>query len=373
MVFSGVVGAPAQGFPNPVYTTLAQTPVSREKPYLYVDGAGNYQVFVPALRHDAQGTTWASGSTAGTSIPLTQFDVVMPGDSAAKINKALKSGQNLLFTPGVYHVDKTINVTRADTVVLGLGYATIVPDGGVGAMKVADVDGVRIAGLLFDAGATNSKFLLQVGPAKSSASHATDPTSIQDVFFRIGGATAGSATTSLVVNSHDAIIDHIWAWRADHGNAGSYGWTVNTAKQGLVVNGDDVTGLGLFVEHFQKYDVTWNGNGGKTIFFQNEMPYDPPSQSAWRAGANGYAAYKVGAKVTSHEAWGLGSYCYFNVDPSIHADRGFEVPDVAGVRMHDLSTVSLGGNGVIDHVINTTGAAAQGTATVPVTVTNYGQ
>jgi hypothetical protein len=132
-----------------------------------------------------------------------------------------------------------------------------------------------------------------------------------------------------------------------------------------------VTAYGLFVEHYQKYDVTWNGNGGRTYFFQNEMPYDPPSQSAWRAGANGYAAYKVGGKVTSHEAWGLGSYCYFNVDPSIHADRGFEVPDVAGVTMHDLSTVSLGGVGVIDHVINTTGAPAQGTQTIPSTVTTY--
>ena len=371
MVFSGVVGAPAQGFPNPVYTTLATSPVTREKPYLYIDSGGNYQVFVPALRHNSSGTTWSAGGTAGTSIPLTKFDVVMPGDSAAKINKALKNGKHLLFTPGVYHVDKTITVNNADTVVLGLGYATIVPDGGVTAMKVADVDGVKIAGLLFEAGATKSAALLQVGPSGATTSHATDPTSIQDVFFRIGGATAGSAETSLVVNSRDAIIDHIWAWRADHGNAGSFGWTVNPANQGLVVNGDGVTGYGLFVEHYQKYDLTWNGNGGKAVFFQNEMPYDPPSQSAWRTGANGYAAYKVGAKVTTHEAWGLGSYCYFNVDPSIHADRGFEVPDVPGVKMHDLSTVSLGGVGTIDHVINSTGGAAQGTATVPVTVTTY--
>jgi len=42
------------------------------------------------------------------------------------------------------------------------------------------------------------------------------------------------------------------------------------------------------------------------------------------------------------------------------------------VRFHDLLTVSLGGNGTIDHVINTTGAAAaQGTATVPVDLVSY--
>jgi hypothetical protein len=175
-----------------------------------------------------------------------------------------------------------------------------------------------------------------------------------------------------VVNSNNTLIDHIWAWRADHGLAGTYGWTVNTADQGLIVNGANVTALGLFVEHYQKYNVVWNGQGGKTIFFQNEMPYDPPSQAAWMNGSTlGYAAYKVADTVTSHEAWGLGSYCNFTADPNIHAAHGFESPTNANVRFHDLLTVSLGGKGVIDHVINTTGGPAQGTATVPVNVVSY--
>jgi hypothetical protein len=211
---------------------------------------------------------------------------------------------------------------------------------------------------------------LQLGPAGSTATHAADPSSIQDVFFRIGGAGAGRATTSLVVNSNNTLIDHIWAWRADHG--GGVGWTTNTADTGLAVNGANVMAYGLFVEHYQKYEVIWNGNGGRTIFLQNEMPYDPPSQSAWRAdSADGYAAYKIADSVTSHEAWGLGSYCFFNVNPSIVAARGFEAPTRSTVRFHDLLTVSLGGNGTIAHVINTTGAAATGTATVPVDLVSY--
>ncbi|MCP2327284.1 hypothetical protein HDA40_005791 [Hamadaea flava] len=367
MVFSGVQGAPAQAFPNPPYTTLATTPVSREKPYLYLDASGAYRVFVPSLRTNASGTTWANGSTPGTSIPLTQFYVAQPTDSAATLNLALAQGLNLLFTPGVYHLNQTINVTRADTVVLGLGYATLIPDNGVTPMTVADVDGVKIAGLLFDAGAVNSPVLLQIGPTGSSASHTANPISINDVFFRIGGAGAGKATTSLIVNSNNTLIDHIWAWRADHGTG--VGWTVNTADTGLIVNGNNVTALGLFVEHYQKYEVIWNGNGGKTIFFQNEMPYDPPNQAAWRAG--GYAAYKVADSVTSHEGWGLGSYCYFNVDPTIVAEHGFEVPVTANVKFHDLLTVSLGGNGTIAHVINSTGGPAQGTATVPVNIVSF--
>jgi hypothetical protein len=368
--FLGVQGAPAQSFPNPAYTTIGATPVIREKPYLYQSG-GAYQVFVPNLSTNSSGVTWANGNTPGTSIPLTQFYVAKPGDSAATINQALAQGLNLIFQPGIYHVSQTINVTRANTVVLGLGYATIIPDGGVTPMQVSAVDGVKVAGLLFDAGTTNSANLLVIGPNGSSASHAANPTTVQDVFFRIGGSIAGKATNSLLVNSNNTIIDHIWAWRADHGNAGTYGWTINTADSGLIVNGNNVSAYGLFVEHYQKYEVQWNGNGGRTVFLQNEMPYDPPSNAAWRSGANGYAAYKVADSVTSHEAWGLGSYCYFNVNTAVHADRGFEVPVNSGVKMHDLLTVSLGGNGVIDHVINSTGAAAQGTATVPVNVVNF--
>ncbi|MDQ1654660.1 MAG: hypothetical protein QOI35_3860 [Cryptosporangiaceae bacterium] len=365
-VFSGVTGAPGTSFPNPPITTLATTPVSREKPYLYLDGA-NYAVWVPSLKTNSSGVSWPN--TPGSSIPLTQFYVAHPGDSAATMNAALAQGLNLLFTPGIYHVNQTINVTRANTVVMGLGYATIIPDGGVTPMSVADVDGVKVASLLFDAGTTKSANLLQIGQAGSSANHAANPTSIQDVFFRIGGAGPGSATNSLLVNSNNTLIDHIWAWRADHGSG--VGWTTNPADSGLIVNGNNVLALGLFVEHYQKYQVQWNGQGGRTIFFQNEMPYDPPSQAAWRAGTNGYAAYKVADTVTSHEAWGMGSYCYFNVNPAIVAARGFEAPNNAGVKFHDLLTVSLGGVGSITNIINTSGGIAQGTATVPSYLTSY--
>ena len=326
MVFSGVTGAPANAFPTPPHTTLATTPVSREKPYLYIDGAGKYRVFVPALRTNAAGASWANGPTAGSSIPMSQFYVAKPGDSAARLNAALAQGLHLFFTPGTYHLEDTIRVTRANTVVLGIGFPTLVPDKGVNAMSVADVDGVKLAGLLFDAGTVNSQALLTVGPAGASARHAANPTTVQDVFFRIGGAVAGKATNSLIVNSHDTIIDHIWAWRADHGSFPT-GWTVNPADTGVVVNGNHVLATGLFVEHYQKYQVIWNGQNGRTIFFQSEMPYDPPNQSTWRSDALGYAAYKVADSVTSHEAWGVGAYCFFNIDPSIHAGRGFEVED----------------------------------------------
>ncbi|MEW1587011.1 discoidin domain-containing protein [Micromonospora vinacea] len=369
VVFSGVAGAPANTFPKPPYTVVPKTPVSREKPYLYTDSSGAYRVFVPSLRTNSSGVTWAAGNTAGTSLPLAQFYVAHPGDSAATINSALAQGLNLLFTPGVYHVGQTINVTRPDTVVLGLGFATLIADNGVTAMNVADVNGVKVAGLLFDAGTTRSPSLLQVGQSGANANHAANPISLQDVFLRVGGAGPAVVTNALVVNSNNTIIDHIWAWRADHG-AGA-GWTTNPSDTGLVVNGADVTALGLFVEHFQKYNVIWNGNGGRTIFFQNELPYDPPSAAAWsHDGITGYAAYKVANSVTSHEAWGLGSYCVFTADPSIAAYHSFEVPVNPNVRFHNVLTVSLG-KGSITHVINDTGDAALPSSVTPHNVISY--
>ncbi|MEV0260184.1 coagulation factor 5/8 type domain-containing protein [Streptomyces sp. NPDC050617] len=369
MVFVGAKNAPAGNFPSPAYTRVERTPAVREKPFLYIDKAGAYQVFVPALRTNTQGITWAGGTQAGASLPLSRFHIVKPRATAAEIDAALARGKDLLITPGVYHLDRTLKVTRPDTVMLGLGLATLVPDHGVTAMSVGDVDGVKIAGLLIDAGPTESPVLMEVGPPGSAARHTADPTSLHDVFFRVGGAGVGRAARSLVVNSSDVIGDHLWLWRADHGDG--VGWNTNTAANGLIVNGADVTMYGLFVEHYQKHQTVWNGDGGRTYFFQNEMPYDPPNQAAWTNGAaKGYAAYKVADSVTRHEAWGLGSYCFFNVNPAVAAEHAFEAPRASGVRFHDMVTVSLGGTGTIHHIVNDTGGPSNSSRNVA-TLVNY--
>jgi len=385
-VFSGTIGAPDQCFPGVnggcgPYTTLAATPVSREKPYLYVDTAGRWNVFVPSARTASVGTSWADGPTAGRSIPLSDFYVAKPSDSAQRLDKQLARGKNLLITPGVYGIDRSLDVKRAGTVVLGMGLATLTAEKGSTPIRVADVTGVDIAGLTIDAGPKNSSVLMQIGSGRDDKSHgsgkkssAADPTAIQDVFFRIGGPHVGKATTSLVVNSDNVILDDIWAWRADHGTG--VGWTSNTADTGLIVNGDDVTATGLFVEHYQKTEVVWNGERGRTVFFQNEMPYDVPNQAAWsHDGVDGFAAYQVSRKVKKHEAWGLGSYSFFNQGVDIFADNAFLVPTRGGVRMHDMLTIFLDpskGKGGIRNVINGIGGSSTiANADVPVTVVDY--
>jgi hypothetical protein len=354
-VYVGVANAPNTTFPTPPYTSIPHTPVVAEKPFVYIDGTGAWQVFVPAVRENSQATSWEARKPAGTSIPISQFFIAKPGATAADLNAALAAGKNLIITPGIYQLDDSIKVARPNTVILGLGYATLQPNNGVAAIDVADVDGVHVAGLLVQAGPTVSDALVRFGPTGSRANHQNNPSTLHDVFVRIGGNGIGKAKQSIVINSNNVIIDNTWIWRADHGSG--TGWTVNTSDTGLAVNGDNVTVYGLAVEHHQKAQVQWNGQNGRTYFFQNEMPYDPPNQAAWMDGPHrGFPAYQVGNNVRSHEAWGLGSYCIFADDPTIVSDRAIAAPQNPNVRFHSMITFSLGGGqGTIAHVVNTTG------------------
>jgi hypothetical protein len=123
-----------------------------------------------------------------------------------------------------------------------------------------------------------------------------------------------------------------------------------------VVNGDDVTVYGLFVEHHQQFQVLWKGNGGRTYFYQSEIPYDPPDQLSYSSapGTNGWASYKVADSVASHEAWGLGIYSVF-IQPSVVLSRAIEVPRKPGIRFHHMITVALGNHGEISDVIDDKG------------------
>jgi hypothetical protein len=366
MVFSGVEGAPFSNYPSNTFTVLPTTPVSREKPFLYVDKQNRFNVFVPTLQEGSSGITWSHGLDHGYSLPIDDFFIAQPSTPVAQINRALAEGKNLILTPGIYPLQGSINITRPNTVVLGLGYPTLVPQTGSAAITVADVDGVRLAALLIDAGPVNSPVLMQVGTSQSwfgnqnggRPSHHLNPTSLNDVFFRIGGGTPGTATTTLQIDSNDVILDNLWAWRADHGNG--VGWTVNVAEHGVIVNGDNVTALGLAVEHYEQAQVQWNGERGETIFYQSELPYDPPSQSAWMDGsANGYPSYVVAPQVKSHTAYGMGVYSFFNQGVDIVEDSGISVPNTPGVTVTHAVSVFLPGSGSITHVVDEAGGSVQ--------------
>jgi hypothetical protein len=361
-VFSGVVGAPATQFNPGDVTTLATTPVTREAPFLYVDKEA-FKVFVPNAQTNVRGFHWDTQGCSGSSLPLSQFYIAKPTDSTDTLNDALAHGKNLILTPGVYKVTEAIHVTRPNTIIMGMGLATVTPINGTAAIEVDDVPGVSISALTVDANTTNSDVLVQVGTRdrhNQGRHKGNSPTLLSDVFVRVGGSYAGNATTSFEINQDDVLIDHTWLWRADHGNKGTTGWTVNTGDHGLVVNGDHVTALGLFVEHYQKTQIQWNGNGGQTIFLQSEAPYDVPNQAAYMNGSEeGYPFYAVGPNVTSHFATGMTCMTLFIQSPvALYIQNAYKAPITRGVHFQDIFAGVILGKGGILNVINDTGGSA---------------
>lgn len=341
------------------------TPVIREKTFLYFDAnADQYKVFIPALRRDVKGISWSENNMGqGTSVSVDKyFYIANPNrDTAATINAQLKAGKNILFQPGIYYVKEPIRVTKANTVLLGIGLATIIPDNEESAIIIDDVGGVSVDGLILDAG-RHSKTLLRVGEEGCNKDHKENPIVLHDVIYRVGGTgDLGTCDSCQVINSNDVIVDQTWIWRADHGD--NTGWNQNKSKNGLIVNGDDVTVYGLFCEHFQEYDIIWRGENGRTYFLQNEKCYDPQNQADWMSHdgtVKGYAAYKVANNVKKHYAVGLGVYDVFiNTNgASIYCDNAIEVPDTTGVLIENACIVEIAnGSGPpvgINNIINNT-------------------
>lgn len=364
MVFVGDAKGldPTGTWPAKSYTTVTTTPEVQEKPFLIYDDQDGFMVFVPALRKEAEGVSW-QGQNAGEKISLSQFYIAKPeADTAETINKALKEGKNLLFTPGIYHLDTALQVDNPGTIVLGMGLATLQPTSNNACIETADEDGIMISGLLFDAGESGSQNLMVVGDENSDADHSNNPISLSDIFFRVGGASsdyAGKTDACITINSSQVIGDNFWVWRADHGD--NVAWNKNTADNGLVVNGDDVTIYALMVEHFEQYQTIWNGDNGRVYMYQSELPYDVPGQQEWMSHdktVNGYASFQVSDAVHTFEAWGLGIYSYHR-DAVVDENSAMEIPDKDTVKIHNICTVMLTGNPGISHVINDSGEAVE--------------
>ena len=371
-VFVGCEGqTPGGAWPSGRSTVIEESPVVSEKPFLVFEAGIGYSVFIPALRQNAAGVSWDGGVIRGEYIPLSDFYVARADrDTAATLNAALEEGKHLFFTPGVYRLDEALRVEKAGTVVTGIGLATLaVSDANTDTLlRVSDVGGVNISGLLFDAG-THSKSLMEVGTEKTSVSHAGDRIFLSDLFFRVGGAARRytSADVCLVINSNDVVCDHFWIWRADH----SYGvgWAYseftdeegnkvtngNVTKNGLVVNGDNVLAYALMVEHFHEYQAVWNGENGTVYFYQSETPYDPV-QADWTShdgAAPGYASYKVSDGVQKHTAYGIG--VYFVSRGGVYVlDHAVEAPASGGISLHHIALALFSGpdGSGIAHFVN---------------------
>ena len=352
MTFLGAEGAPEENWPEKPYTTIGQTPLAREKPWLVFEN-DEFVIRIPSMRKNCSGPDWLSDEQPEKTLRMDRIYIAHADtDNAKTLNEALKEGKSLLLTPGRYLLDESLRITQAGSVIMGTGFATLIPRKGNAAVEIDDVGGVIVCGLTVDAGPMYSEKLFVTGNPGSRKSHSGDPVFLYDIFFRVGGPAEGSAGTCMEINSSDVIVDHTWLWRADHGNG--VGWNTNKGARGLIVNGDNVTIYGLFNEHFQEYQTIWNGNNGKVYFYQSEMPYDPPSVESWKHGDTfGYASYKVADSVKDHEAWGVGIYCYFR-DAPIIVSNAIETPHGVEDNMHHLVIYWLNGNkgSMVKSIIN---------------------
>lgn len=332
MLFMGVPNAPEDRWPENPYTIIPETPFIREKPYLVSEGK-QLILYIPEGQKNSKGISWNGKEGIKKTLPLTDFYIAQANiDNSKTINDALEQGKNIFFTPGVYTINESIKVSRPETIIMGTGLATLRSGNGNVVLEMSDVDGVTVSGLILDAGKIPSETLVRVGETGADANHSVNPSFLYDIFIRVGGYGEGKTSSCMIINSNDVYVDHTWLWRADHGK--NVGWTENTTKNGLIVNGNRVTVYGLFCEHFHEYQTLWNGNDGKMYFYQSEMPYDPPSPDAFMNGTiNGFASYKVSDKVTSHEAWALGIYCVFFKAPVI-VDQAIETPATVEKNIH---------------------------------------
>ena len=363
-VFVGVEGAPAAhcGKVNKTLArvVVAQTPTIAEKPYIAYDEVAMWTLRVPALSNTpSSGASWTAADPSYSSdavYSFTQVYVATAADSAAAINKKLAVGLHVVLSPGIYELEDTLQLSTPNQVLLGLGLATLVAANGLPAVAVANVDGVRVAGVLLQAGAKPTSTLLQWGEG-SYAGDAASPGILSDVFARVGGpdVTPVQVTSMIEINSSHVIGDNLWLWRADHAvSPNDKDGTVlvkdgdNPCTHGLRVYGDDVTMYGAAVEHTLGDLMQWYGERGRSYFYQSELPYDVTQANF---GDRGFVGYRVDAAVTQHDAWGTGVYHYFR-DHKVTVASGIAAPAALVPRFHSPLTVCLNGSGTIQHIIN---------------------
>jgi len=214
-----------------------------------------------------------------------QVFVVQNGSNASEINAKISTGLHVVFPPGIYILYEPLIVNKSGTVILGLGYATLVPKfDRKPLLMVGNVDNVRIAGLILQAGAAqhHTYALLQWGPQGSDyAGNRRKPGVTHDLVFRVGGPDAAATGTEymLQINNGWVVGDNLWLWLADHcvKNVGKCCSIPRHTATALQVNGPHVHMYGLSAEHTEENFIEWTGPHGLVYFLQSEFIYSKPT------------------------------------------------------------------------------------------------
>ncbi len=339
---------------NP-YTNIAQTPIIAEKPYITANAtATTYTLVIPQVETNKVGTS-ADNSTPTVSVDFSQVYVATAAaDTAATINAQLNLGYHIILTPGIYSLTESILVNNENTVILGIGFPILISSTGNPCITVGSVNGVRIGGILFQAGPSTSPVtptLLQWGAVGGDPSITSG--FLYDCFARVGRFSGDpdepfNQTELMVrIDSAHVVCDNLWLWRADHDSQGLVFNGDNACNTGAVINGDNVTAYGLACEHTLNDLCRWNADNGRCYFFQAEFPYDAPLNY----GPLGYTGYRVGNSVANHQAFAVGVYSFFR-DNSVTVKSGITTPLGQGIIFTNAFTRFLNGFGGISSVLN---------------------
>lgn len=369
MVFAGTTGAPGDDFgPGTVapitaagdVVTLKTVATVREEPWVYYDGR-SFEVFSPSVQHNVRGPQWSTKPSQGEVLPLTDFHIATSAvDTAASMNKTLSRGQDLLVGPGTYLLDRPITIALPHKVVLGLGDPTLRSDNTSTIVVKNSAPGTVVAkldanGRPFDATDNGQVPFAQnqivIGNTPRASGRSSDPTTFSDV-----NSVSGSRNLYLINQNY--VILNQGEVQSNNNSGDGYtttNWTAASSETGAIVNGDHVTWQGIWLEHFKKTEVTWNGEFGNITFLQNErpltVPYDIPAEigvqpHVWKMSAtfDGYPVLAVSRGVdrftmNGFQSWSrLGNGCYCNVTSVITS------PVKPGVRMHGLFTGEILGS-----------------------------
>lgn len=338
---------------NP-YTNVEKTPVIAEKPFIVTDSAATkYSLYIPQIEYNKVGTSKDNNSPVDT-VDFSEVYVATSADTAETINSAINEGCHIILTPGTYNLTDSIKVNQANTVVLGIGFPILISTTGKPCIVVGSVNGVRVGGVLLQAGPSVDPVtptLLQWG---SKVDQSITSGFLYDCFARCGRFSGDPAElhnqTNLFVqiNSSNVVCDNLWLWRADHDSIELVHDGENSCLTGCEINGDNVTAYGLCPEHTLNDLCRWNGNNGRCYMFQAEFPYDV--KPAY--GELDYTGYRVDESVILHEGYGIGLYSFFRDYANVYVKSGMYAPASPGIKFTNCLTRYLNGNGGILAVLN---------------------
>ena len=383
MVYVGCTGqvptAQTGNSSAPSITVLEEPWLRLEKPYLIQrendDKTPAYALVVPHVRRQngLTGVQW--GHEASEERNFTRVRVVRPEEPVERIQEALDQGKDVVLTPGIIRLSKTLVLKHPNQVLLGLGLATLVNplDGSPSIRVQPHTPGVRIAGIMLEASETTSSAMLEWGdenvPDKGDSSN---PGGLFDVFVRVGGQLSHnrSATrvhTMMKFHSGNLVGDNLWLWRSDHSDLNA-DETANyphisplywqseedefIVDTGINVAGDNVTMYGLAVEHANGHRTKWSGNHGRVAFYQCELPYGVSQESF---ADPGYTGFSLGKDVTHHELLAPGIYSNFRNGP-VHALSAICHPLSRTISIVNPFTVWLDNNFGIQSIVNGEGS-----------------